>query len=201
MIQAYEAGSDIYQPVVEAAGVSRKVAKVVLLAAMYGQGRDLLAKNLGDARGEPVTPDEAATIQQAVMDRMPAVRNALAVIKRRADQEGFVVTIAGRPLSIPQYRNDQTGRMEYAGYKGQNYTVQGSAYDQLADTIVRGWDAGLAGTLRLAMHDEVVVDNEAAADWAALMRVPSADLCRAVERTPVLRTDSEDMGERWRKPE
>lgn len=201
MIDSYEAGEDIYAPVMATAGVTRKVAKVVFLAGTYGQGKDLLASNLSQARGEHVDIEEAEAIQRAVMDAMPAIEASLNTIKAMGNQHGYVVTIAGRPLSIPQYVNKRTGRQEYAGYKGQNYTVQGSAYDQLADTLVRGYEAGLAGTCRLAMHDEVVVDNEAADEWRRLMMVPSPALCRAVDRTPVLRTDMVDMGIRWTKPE
>lgn len=201
MISAYEAGLDIYQPVMEAAGVSRKVAKVVLLAGMYGQGKDLLASNLSHARGEVVSVEDAEAIQRAVLNAMPAIETSLDTIKLMGTQQGYVVTIAGRPLSIPQYVNEYTGRKQYAGYKGQNYTVQGSAYDQLADTLVRGYKAGLAGTCRLAMHDEVVVDNDAADAWRELMMVPSPALVRAIDRTPILRTDMVDMGQRWLKPE
>lgn len=201
LIDAYEAGEDIYGPVMVTAGVSRKVAKVVWLAGTYGQGKDLLASNLSHARGEHIDVDTAEAIQRSVMDAIPQVEESLNTIKVMGTQHGYVVTVAGRPLSIPAYPNRFNGRLQYAGYKGQNYTIQGSAYDQLADTLVRGWDAGLAGTCRLAMHDEVVVDNEAAAAWRELMMVPSAALCRAVDRTPVLRTDMVDMGVRWTKPE
>ncbi|AEV52269.1 DNA polymerase I [Nocardia phage NBR1] len=201
MLEAYEAGLDIYLPAMEAAEVSRKDAKVVLLAGMYGQGKALLASKLSHARGVDITPDEALEIQATVMGTMPAVKGALDMIKWRGTNHGFVVTVAGRPVPVPFYPADENGRGGYAGYKGMNYVVQGSAYDQLADTIVRGHAEGLSGTLRIAMHDELVVDTDTADAWQRLMSVPSADFCRAVERTPVLRTDREDMGVRWLKPE
>ncbi|QUD15865.1 DNA polymerase I [Nocardia phage KYD2] len=201
MLEAYEAGLDIYLPAMEAAEVSRKDAKVVLLAGMYGQGKALLASKLSHARGIDIGADEALEIQQHVMGTMPAVQGALDMIKWRGTNHGFVVTVAGRPVPVPFYPADENGRGGYAGYKGMNYVVQGSAYDQLADTIVRGHAEGLSGTLRIAMHDELVTDTDAADDWQRLMSVPSADLCRAVERVPVLRTDRLDMGERWLKPE
>lgn len=195
MLAAYEAGEDIYAPVMTTAGVSRKDAKVVLLAGMYGQGIELLASNLSQARGAVVDVEEAGGIKRAVMDSMPNVRNALTAIKRRGESHGYIVTVSGRPLPVPEFNG------KYAGYKGQNYEVQGSAYDQLAETIVAGYDRGLAGTLRLAMHDEIVSDDDAAAEWQELMQIPAPALCRAVDRTPVLRTDLLDLGVRWSKPE
>lgn len=201
MYEIYESGGDLYIVAMDSAGVIRKVAKVVLLAAMYGEGIAKLAVDLTKAKGERVDVETAEQIQEDVMGTMPAVRDTLYTVKRMAETEGFVTTISGRPLSIPMFFNEKRRRQEYAGYKGQNYVVQGSAYDVLADTIVRGARAGLAGTARIAMHDELVVDTEAAADWRRIMETPPEDMVRAVGRTPKLMTDREDLGVRWLKPE
>lgn len=195
MLAAYEAGEDIYGPVMATAGVPRPPAKVVLLAGMYGQGLGLLTTNLSAASGTVVTEEDAAVIKGQVFGAMPNIRNALTAIKRRAESHGYIVTVSGRPLPVPEFNG------KYAGYKGQNYEVQGSAYDQLAETIVAGYDLGLAGTLRLTLHDEIVSDDDAAAEWQELMQTPAPALCRAVDRTPVLRTDLLDLGVRWSKPE
>jgi hypothetical protein len=46
MISAYEAG-DMYQPVIDALGVSRKSAKACVLGVMYGRGAKALAEDEG----------------------------------------------------------------------------------------------------------------------------------------------------------
>lgn len=195
MVAAYESGADLYGPAIAAAEVQRNIAKVVLLAGMFGQGVDLLAKNLSDAKGVHVGRDEAKQIQSSVMDSMPGIQRTLTTIRKIANTHGYVVVIDGRPLPIPKFDG------KFAGYKGQNYVVQGSAYVQLAESIVAGHDAGLSGTLRLAMHDELVVDKDSAVEWRRIMETPCRALCRATDRVPVLRTDMLDMGTNWMKPE
>lgn len=201
MVEFYESGGDIYAPVMETADVDRKTAKVVLLAGMYGQGKALLAAGLSRAQDREVSVAEAAEIQDNVLSAMPNIRNALDWIRSMANQHSHVVTISGRPLPVPDFFNVDRRRREVMAYKGQNYVVQGSAYDHLAEVVVAGAEAGLAGTLRIAMHDELVVDTDSAEEWARLMAVPSDAFCRAVDRTPKLRVDRADMGERWRKPD
>jgi len=195
MIQAYESGAELYAPAMTAAGVQRKIAKVVLLAGMYGQGADLLAKNLSDAKGVHTGRGEAKQIQSSVMDSMPNIQRTLTTIRKIANTHGYVVAIDGRPLPIPKFEG------KFAGYKGQNFVIQSSAYTQLAESIVAGSKAGLSGTLRLAMHDELVVDRDSAEEWRRIMETPCAALCRATDRVPVLRTDMLDMGTNWMKPE
>jgi DNA polymerase-1 len=67
------------------------------------------------------------------------------------------------------------------------------------DTVIRGDDAGLADTLYITMHDELVTSSDAADDWEKIMREPPERLVRLAKRVPLLRTDRADMGERWAK--
>ena len=68
MVAEFEAGGDLYEPVARAAGVSRKTAKVILLAQFYGQGVRKLAWSLG------VDEDEAKLSASArVMGLLEAI--------------------------------------------------------------------------------------------------------------------------------
>lgn len=181
-----ESGADLYAPIVAHAGVERKVAKVVLLAAMYGQGRALLASTLGTSE------DEAAAVQERVFSAMPATRQFLDGLRSAGDSHGAIMTADYRHLSVP---SDPAGRV--MGYKATNYFVQGSAYSVLSDAINRIEAAGMGDAIALAMHDELVVDSEAAHDIRQIMETPPAWLNDFAQRTVVLRTDANVLNGHW----
>lgn len=58
-------------------------------------------------------------------------------------------------------------------------------------------EAGLGDAVYLAMHDELVVSTEAAEDVRKIMQEPPTRLIEIAQRTPVLRTDMLDLGDRW----
>jgi len=185
LAQFYEGGGDIYQPIVEMAKVTRKVAKVVVLALLYGEGIRALAASLG------VSQDEARRIKSAVMAAMPGVARFIDQVKGVADRYGIVPTMSGRVLSVPSLNG------QVAAYKGVNYVVQGSAYDVMAETVYRVHEAGLADAVYLAMHDELVVSTSAAEDVRRIMQTPPEAMHRWAGRTTTLRTDRADLGVRW----
>ncbi|HEU4751614.1 MAG TPA: DNA polymerase, partial [Armatimonadota bacterium] len=139
----------------------------------------------------------AAEIQRAVFDAMPETEKLLKRLKDIGGKYGVVFTMSGRILPIPMaaYR----GKVGYMTHKAVNYFVQGSAYDILAEALVSIIDAGLSDAIYLAMHDELVVSTDAAHDIQRIMATPPERLCWMAGRTPVLRTDLEVLGERWKK--
>jgi DNA polymerase I len=182
----YEDGSsDMYEGIATLAGIARKQAKVSLLAQLYGEGLAKLATDL------EISQDEAAAIRQAVFRAMPQTALMIARIKSYSKRYAKVFTLSGRIVHVPVYRG------EVAAYKGVNYTVQGSAYDMLADSAYRIEKAGLGEAIYLYMHDELVVSTAAAHDIRKIMETPPERLCMIAKRTPVLRTDLKDLGERW----
>lgn len=182
----FEAGEDLYEPIQRAAGVGRKVAKVVLLATMYGQGEAKLAATIGR------TPEAAQQIKRQMLAAMPGCAAFMGRIGQVAESFGKVITVSGRILTIPEFNGKRST------HKGVNYVVQGSALDILHETIVACEKAGLGDHLQLAMHDELVVDTEVAGEVERIMQTPPAALVRWAERTPVLRTDRADMGHSWK---
>lgn len=181
--------ADLYLPVAEKAGISRKQAKTVLLGVLYGLGVGKLSGQLD------CTEDEAHAIRNSVFDAMPRVAAFTRQLRREAEQHMKVVTLSGRILPIPMGMFD--GRRSVQTHKGINYTVQGSAYDLLAETLIGIEDRGLGDAVYLTMHDELIVSTAAAADIRKIMETPPDRLCEFAERTPVLRTDRLDLGIRW----
>lgn len=184
--------ADLYAPIQAVAGVTRKVAKVVVLAAMYGQGRQLLADTLTTATGEPHSTDDAGAVQDKVFQAMPESRRLLDQLRKTGDQYGNTMTADGRRLSIPEYGG------KFSGYKATNYFVQGTAASVLSDTINRVEAAGLGDSIQLAMHDELVVTAEAADQVRAIMETPPDWLVDFCPDMPVFRTDSNPLPGHWK---
>lgn len=189
LIEHFEAGGDIYEPVAKAAGVDRKTAKTTLLAQFYGQGYRELAVRLG--RGE----DETKQLVADLMQPLTEIRKAIRALRNVGDQHGKAQTISRRVLPLDAL--ESTGNHTFRGYTAINYFVQGSAYDVLAEVLYAIHLAGMDDVVHAAMHDELVVDTEASADVLRIMQNPPPALIEAASRVPVLRVESVDLGRNW----
>lgn len=184
-IKKYEAGGDLYQVAADAAGVSRKTAKVVLLAMLYGQGIKSLAA------GVHTDVAEAKVIRAKVAAAMPMTDRFTGWAAEWSGTVGKTWTLSGRIIDVD---------LEF-GYKGTNFTIQGSSYDVLAESIVNVADAGYEDAIYLAIHDELVVDTAAAVEIEEIMKRPPERLVELAGRTPVFRCDRDDLGRAWRGEE
>ena len=108
-LEPFEAGGDLYAPIVEAAGVTRKVAKVLLLAAMYGQGRQSMAAALG------ISTEEAQRLQAGMFSAMPTTRGFIDRLRQIGEDTGLIITADGRVLPIPTVNGQRMA------YKAVNY--------------------------------------------------------------------------------
>lgn len=179
-------GDDLYAPIVKYAEIDRKTAKVVLLAAMYGQGIKLLSSNLG------VTEAEARDIQQRVFKAMPPTAKFMDNIRYTAEAYGCIMTADGRRMPVP---TDPAGKV--MAYKGVNYFCQGTAYSVLAESIVAMDNAGIGDAIMLAIHDELVVDNAVAEEAAEIMSTSPAWLDLFAGHSATIRVDANLMSESW----
>jgi DNA polymerase-1 len=189
----FEAGEDLYEPIQRSCGLpsgdhpdakeGRAMAKIVLLATMYGQGVRSLAVRIGH------TEESAAQIRRQMIEAMKPCGRWMRRIESIADQYGVVPTAAGRILPVDKGY----------GYKAVNYVVQGSAYDVLAHTICEIDRQGIGEHVQLAMHDELVVDTTVAAEVQQIMSSAPPFLESWAGRTFALRTDRADMGNAWAK--
>lgn len=179
----YEAGEDLYAPLMRAAGIDRDMAKVGLLADMYGQGERGMAMRLG------LSMEQAAQIRRQMRAAMRPSARWMAHVQQIAAEFGKTITAAGRILPV-----DSGGV-----FRAVNYTVQGSAYDVLAHTICEMDRRGISDHIQLAMHDEVVVDTEVAEEVQQIMTTPPPFFRKWLGRDPLLRTDRADMESSWAK--
>ncbi|WAB09557.1 DNA polymerase I [Gordonia phage Wooper] len=181
----FEQGEDLYEPIQRAAGIDRKMAKVVLLATMYGQGIRSLSAKIGH------TEESASQIRRQMISAMPMCGRFMSQVSQIAETHGRIVTVGGRILPVDAQ----------AAYKAVNYIIQGSAADVLNLAIKAVDDAGLGDCIELAMHDELVIsgDEEQAAEVERIMQTPPDRLVEWSQRTPILRTDRQSMGHTWLK--
>lgn len=111
-INPFYEGNDLYVPVARAAGLippavsdagaknhkGRKVAKVILLAGMYGQGAKSLSESLSAALKEKVDRDAAMDLSNTIKQAMPVTFDFMDNIQAMAEGKNAVTTIAGRVL-------------------------------------------------------------------------------------------------------
>lgn len=173
LVHTVLSGDDVYVPIAKAAGLTppdlygqeakdhpgRKKAKTVLLALLYGNGAASLAHNLG------VSIEEAKEIKAQVLQAVPRVVEWTDRLRNTAERNGMLVTAGGRVLEVAYDPFDKS----YKGYQAQNYFHQGTGADLLMDTLVELHSKGLAHCVRLAMHDELVVDARYADEVAYAM--------------------------------
>lgn len=184
----FENGADLYLPIQLSAGLpltkeGRGVAKVALLQTMYGSGIRNLARTLGH------TEESAAQLRRQMFAAMPKSEKWISQVQNTATQHGKIITAGGRILDVhPEY-----------SFKATNYVCQGSAYDILADTILRCEQAGVGDEIVIAMHDELVVKTPAAEIVQQEMMTPPDFMERWAGRKPIFRTDRADMGRTWLK--
>lgn len=186
-ITPFENGADIYEPIMLAAGCTRKVAKVIVLAGMYGQGRAKLAVTLG------CSEDQASELQRQMRSAMPIASKYMGRLKQIAEDHGVALTVSGRVLPIAKFNG------QVASYKAVNATFQGSCADLMYESIISMDDAGLTDHLLLTMHDEIVCSSESAEEVRRIMSTPPPSLVAWCDgRPPRIRTDVEHLGESWK---
>ena len=185
IIDSYESGDDLYEPMMRAAGIDRKTAKVVLLGSMYGMGVSKLAASIGHST------ESAQQIRTQMFAAMPASARFISRVQSVGDTHHRVITVAGRILPVD----------EGIGFKALNWVVQGSAADQLGHAVCQIDAAGLGDVIVVGMHDELVVDCDAetAAEIERIMQQPHPGLKRWSGRDAILRTDRQFLGGSWQK--
>ncbi|WP_018412330.1 DNA polymerase I [Methyloversatilis thermotolerans] len=181
LLQAFADGEDIHRATAaEVFGVApeqvsseqRRYAKVINFGLIYGMSAHGLAKNLDIERSA------AQTWIDRYFAQYPGVARYMDETRALAREQGYVETVFGRRLQLPDIRAQQVGRRQGAERAAINAPMQGTAADliKLAMIAVDGWLAaeGLDTRLILQVHDELVLE------------VPEAELDRVRERVPAL---------------
>ncbi|VFR29081.1 DNA polymerase I [plant metagenome] len=191
--RAFAAGEDIHRAtaaevfnvlLAEVSADQRRAAKAINFGLIYGMGAFGLASNLG------ITRDAAQAYIDRYFARYPGVAQYMADTKARARDLGYVETVFGRKLWLPDVRAGSGPRRQGAERAAINAPMQGTAADlvKMAMVRVQAWLAaeGLRTRMVMQVHDELVFD--APADEEALLREKVPELmCNVAElRVPLV---------------
>ncbi|WP_069469926.1 DNA polymerase I [Candidatus Marithrix sp. Canyon 246] len=127
----------------------RRSAKAVNFGLIYGMQAFGLAKQLGIKR------QEAQTYIDKYFARYPSVKNYMEQIREIAKQQGYVETIFGRRLYIPEIKSRNPQRRQYAERTAINAPMQGSAADLIKMAMVK-MDKDMK--MIMQVHDELVFE-------------------------------------------
>ena len=134
----------------------RRSAKAINFGLMYGMSAFGLAKQLGIARGE------AQEYVNLYFDRDPGVKAYMDDIRAKASADGYVETVFGRRLYLPEINARNANRRQYAERTAINAPMQGSAADIIKKAMisVHQWlqDERPGARMIMQVHDELVFE-------------------------------------------
>ncbi|OEE75569.1 DNA polymerase I [Vibrio genomosp. F6] len=171
LLEAFQQGKDIHAATAaEIIGVSidevtteqRRRAKAVNFGLIYGMSAFGLAKQLGIPRGE------AQHYMDMYFERYPSVMQYMEDTRSKASEQGFVETLFGRQLHLPEIKSRNGMRRKAAERAAINAPMQGTAADIIkkAMLLVDEWiQAEGDGRIKLLMqvHDELVFEVQESA--------------------------------------
>ena len=193
LMAAFAAGKDVHQATAaEIFGISleavnseqRRYAKVINFGLIYGMSAFGLAGNLGIERSA------AQNYITKYFDRYPGVAQYMERTREEARANGYVETVFGRRLWLPDIKGSNGARRQGAERAAINAPMQGTAADliKLAMVAVQNWleKEQLKTRMLLQVHDELVFDVPL--DEIALLQEKLPDLmCKvATLRVPLL---------------
>ncbi|HEC17932.1 MAG TPA: DNA polymerase I [Gammaproteobacteria bacterium] len=165
LLKAFAAGEDIHRATAaEVFGVpldavdseQRRRAKAINFGLIYGMSAFGLARQLDIGRAE------AQEYVDLYFERYPGVKKFMDETREQARQQGYVETVFGRRLYLPDINHRNGQRRQYAERTAINAPMQGTAADIIkrAMIAVDDWigSAGLDIKLIMQVHDELVFE-------------------------------------------
>ena len=179
LIAAFQNGEDVHRrTAAEVFGIApenvsseqRRYAKTINFGLIYGMGQYGLAKSLG------IDNLSAKTFIDRYFARYPGVAEYMQRTKEQAAAQGFVETLFGRRLYLPDIRNKNANARAGAERAAINAPMQGTASDLIKRAMidVSRWlvSDDLKSKLIMQVHDELVLE------------VPEAELDLVKEKLP-----------------
>lgn len=167
MQKAFAEGKDIHRATAaEIFGVAledvtseqRRNAKAINFGLIYGMSEFGLSNQLGISR------QEARSYMDAYFNRYPNVLQFMTDIKAKAAEQGYVETLLGRRLYLPEIKSSNGMRRKAAERVAINAPMQGTAADIIKIAMI-GIDKAIFGDENIKMimqvHDELVFEVKA----------------------------------------
>ncbi|AUU22743.1 DNA polymerase I [Aeromonas caviae] len=180
LLTAFAEGKDIHKATAaEVFGVAldavtsdmRRSAKAINFGLIYGMSAFGLAKQLGIGRVE------AQKYMDLYFERYPGVLEYMERTRQQADAQGYVETLFGRRLYLPDIKSRNAGLRKAAERAAINAPMQGTAADIIKRAMINvdGWIRGIEDeSIRMLMqvHDELVFEirEEKLEEYIALIK-------------------------------
>ncbi|HDX8438524.1 DNA polymerase I [Aeromonas dhakensis] len=166
LLTAFAEGKDIHKATAaEVFGVEldavtsdmRRSAKAINFGLIYGMSAFGLAKQLGIGRAE------AQKYMDLYFERYPGVLEYMERTRQQAEAQGYVETLFGRRLYLPDIKSRNAGLRKAAERAAINAPMQGTAADIIKRAMINvdGWIRGVEDqSIRMLMqvHDELVFE-------------------------------------------
>lgn len=165
LLDAFANGLDIHQataaevldiPLDQVTSEQRRSAKAINFGLIYGMSAFGLAKQLGVER------DVAQTYIDLYFARYPGVKHYMENTRRLAHQQGYVETLFGRRLNLPEINTRNLQRQRAAERAAINAPLQGTAADIIKKAMISVDSAlqknKLHATMIMQVHDELVFE-------------------------------------------
>ena len=171
----------------------RRSAKAINFGLMYGMSAFGLAKQLGISRGE------AQEYVNLYFDRYPGVKKYMDDIRDQAREKGYVETVFGRRLYLPEINDRNMQRRQYSERSAINAPMQGTAADiiKMAMVSVQNWlhESNAPARMIMQVHDELVFEVERPHTDAVRDEVVKR-MCAAATLSVPLKVDA-GVGDNW----
>ena len=171
----------------------RRSAKAINFGLMYGMSAFGLGKQLGISRGQ------AQEYVDLYFDRYPGVKAYMDGIREKASKDGFVETVFGRRLYLPEINARNVQRRQYAERSAINAPMQGTAADIIkrAMIAVHEWLQSSRSKTRMIMqvHDELVFEVPEN-DVDSVTKKVTDLMCTAANLSVDLKVDA-GIGNNW----
>jgi DNA polymerase-1 len=202
LLKAFAEDRDIHQataaevlglPAGEVSADQRRSAKAVNFGLIYGMSAFGLARQLSISRGD------AQRYVDLYFERYPGVKRYMDETRAQAREVGYVETVFGRRLYLPEIRSRDAARRQYAERSAINAPMQGTAADIIKRAMIEvdAWlgESHARGRLIMQVHDELVLEvaDDAVESTAAQLRV---HMIAAAELAVPLKVDV-GIGRNW----
>ncbi|QXO65639.1 DNA polymerase I [Morganella morganii] len=179
LLKAFAEGKDIHRataaevfgvPLEEVTSDQRRSAKAINFGLIYGMSAFGLARQLGIPRGE------AQRYMDLYFERYPGVLEYMARTREHAAEKGYVETLEGRRLWLPEINSRNGMRRKAAEREAINAPMQGTAADIIKKAMIAVDDwlqkENIDALMIMQVHDELVfeVRKEQQAEMAEKIR-------------------------------
>jgi DNA polymerase-1 len=202
LLTAFAAGEDIHSataaevfgiPLEHVSTEQRRSAKAINFGLVYGMSAFGLARQLSTER----------SVAQEYIDlyfqRYPGVKQFMDSTRAKARETGYVETVFGRRLYLPEINSRNNQRRQYAERTAINAPMQGTAADIIKTAMIKTdtWlqESGVHAKMIMQVHDELVFEI-AENELDAAVKTIKQHMVQAAELTVPLVVDV-GIGTNW----